>query len=199
MRLQDLIKEENKDNSSIIVVNNPSPEFSAVFGGTPSTTYGASYMKKKVSNYLSGKNVIYCDWEVGFNGALDLIKQKNPKGIITDVYGFSKGGRVAFPAINEPTVRFVGLMDPSIEGDYAKVKNIPSGKQVLMVYLKNRGWGVNTLQYAIDILGNRAIGLKNKGHSEFTTILFDYKGKPTVNSHEKGNGSRFFSLDDVNW
>ena len=191
MKLQDLIKEENKDNSSIIVVNSPSPEFSAVFGGTPSTTYGASYMKKKVSNYLSGKNVIYCDWEVGFNGALDLIRQKNPKGIITDVYGFSKGGRVAFPAINEPTVRFVGLMDPSIEGDYNSVKNIPSGKQVLMVYLKNRGWGMNTLQYAIKILGDRAIGLSNKGHSEFTTLLFDYKNGSPIKVKQSASVKKF--------
>ena len=60
-----------------------------------------------------------------------------------------------------------------------------------MVYLKNRGWGVNTLQYAIDILGERAIGLSNKGHSEFTTLLFDYKNGSPIKTKQSAPVKKF--------
>lgn len=178
MKLIDILN-EGSGSSYIIELGNPSSnEVSAVFGGTPSTKYGAAYMKKQVHEFLKNKNVIYCNWEIGFDGALGYLKTKLKNPTITAVYGFSKGGLIAWPAVNRPGVKFVGLMDPSIEGNYKKITSIPNGVTVKMQYLKKRGWGETGLNYAISILGDRAEGYSGKSHFDFPRMMFGASSKP---------------------
>lgn len=172
MKIVDLLNETAGENYIIHLVNTFSNNVCAVFGGKPSSDYGASYMKQQVHEFLKNKNVIYCDWEIGFDGALELMRTKLKNPTITEVYGFSKGGLVAWPAMNRPGVKFVGLMDPSIEGQYKNIIKIPSGVTVKMQYLKNRKWGMTGLNYAIEVLGDRAEGYDGKSHFDFPRLMF---------------------------
>ena len=191
MKLIDLLTEGENGNHIIEMGNPSSNEVSAVFGGKPSSSYGASYMKKQVQEFLKNKNVIYCDWEIGFDGALELMRTKLKNPVITSVYGFSKGGLVAWPAMNRPGVKFVGLMDPSIEGNYGKITSIPSGVTVKMQYLKKRGWGETGLNYAINILGDRAEGYVGKSHFDFPRLMFGASKASTIKTQTPEKKKKF--------
>ena len=101
-------------SSYIIDLNNPeSKNIGLVWGGTPSSTYGASFMKKQGENYFTNKNIIYSDHENSLSDIKKFIKKELGDGYtINSVSGFSKGAEKTWGEINGD-YDFVGLIDPS--------------------------------------------------------------------------------------
>ena len=101
-------------SSYIIDLNNPeSKDIGLVWGGTPSSTYGASFMKKQGENYFTNKNIIYSDHENSLSDIKKFIKKELGDGYtINSVSGFSKGAEKTWGEINGD-YDFVGLIDPS--------------------------------------------------------------------------------------
>ena len=116
-------KKESKTTNGgtfIIDINDPdSNEFTVIWGGQPSASYGAKYMKNNGgSKYFSDKNVVYSNWE----NSLETLKSMLSKNGINDykiksVSGFSAGGTQAWKHIND-NFDFVGLIDPTTKKDY---------------------------------------------------------------------------------
>ena len=98
----------------IIDLNNPSSKnIGIIWGGTPSSTYGASFMKKQGESYFTNKNIIYSDHENSVSEIKKYIKKELGDGYtINSVSGFSKGGEKTWGEINSG-YDFVGLIDPS--------------------------------------------------------------------------------------
>lgn len=156
----------------IVVKNNASNDFLLVFGGTPSRSYGAKFMKKAFNDGVGNKNYIFSDWENDIDPLLNQIKNEYPTAKIIGVIGYSKGGLKAWPAISK--YNFVGLIDPSIEGNYRQISDVPDSKKVIMTYIPKRGWGTTGLDYAIKKLGpNRAIPVKGEGHFTMPKHFFN--------------------------
>ena len=160
----------------IIDKGNSSFSFTILFGGTPSSTYGASKMKKDAGDELKGKNIIYSNWENTVDSLKDSLKKEYPEGVVEGIVGFSKGGLRAWPA-TEGNYKFVGLIDPSIEGDYKSAN--PTVSNIKMTYLKNRTWGLNGLKFAVGKLGSSNVipmeGFTHEGMvSEFVKKFKDY-------------------------
>ena len=109
--------------------NTKSNEWVIVWGGKPSTSYGAEYMVDKASSHLNCNNVIYADYQVSKQKCDEIIKKVSPNGVVTEVYGFSRGGYNAFMEIGK--VKYVWLIDPLIPQKY----DTPFGiTNVFMVY-----------------------------------------------------------------
>jgi len=144
----------------IIVKNNNSNNFAVVIGGTPSINYGAKFMKKQAGSYLDNKNVIYSDWENDVDSLIDVLQEQYPQANVKSVTGYSKGGIRAWPSVNK--FEFVGLIDPSIEGNYKQVTSV-SG-DVILTYEKGRTWGSTGLKYAKNLVPKSKHLELNVGH-----------------------------------
>jgi hypothetical protein len=104
-------------NKIISQANPDSNKWIIVWGGKPSSIYGASFMKKEMEPFLSNKfNVIYSDYENSFDKIQKFLNLKVPNNSIEAVYGFSMGGVNAFNQIGK--INFIGLIDPLIPSDY---------------------------------------------------------------------------------
>lgn len=157
-------KEEEKIQKNIKGLifqnNNPSSNnWAIVFGGTPSSKYGAKFMQSKASE-LSNLNVVFSNWENEIDFVESTLKSEFPKAKVKSVSGFSKGGLRAYPASGK--YEFVGLIDPSIEGNYKSVN--PSGTNTYMSWYPKRKWGIKSLKYAMDKLGPNNVIPINVGH-----------------------------------
>lgn len=175
----DASKEDTKRNGAndkeaeglIISKNNDNNEFMVVFGGTPSGKYGAKFMRSKFGDTKS-RNFVFSDWENTIDAVLSKLKKEIPDARINEVVGFSKGGLRAWPAVGK--YDFVGLIDPSIEGNYTSIKNVPRSANVVLTYIPNRGWGMDGLNYAIEKLGqDRSIPVTGMGHAETPKQFFN--------------------------
>jgi len=128
----------------IIEKNNNSNNFAIIIGGTPSSSYGAKFMKKQADSYLGNKNIIYSDWENNVDSLINVLREQYPQANVKSVTGYSKGGLRAWPSVNK--FEFVGLIDPSIEGNYTQVTSVNG--DVILTYEKGRTWGSKGLNYA---------------------------------------------------
>lgn len=134
---EDTPKTETKKESKtinggtyIIEMNDPdSEDITVIWGGYPSSTYGAKWMKNNGGDkYFSDRNVVYSNFE----NSLETIKSVLLKnGIenynIKSVSGFSAGGTQAWKHINDD-MDFVGLIDPTTKKDY---NSIPSNVKLI--------------------------------------------------------------------
>lgn len=168
-QLEQLVEQLKKNYSKgkretfIIDKNNSSNTFMVLIGGTPSSSYGASWMKEQVGDLLTDKNVMYSDWENTMEQNLQKLRESYPNANVSSVNGFSKGGLRAYPESGK--YRFVGLIDPSIEGNYTSV-DIKPNHNTLMIYQPGRKWGLKELRYAMEKLGKNRVVPVSKGHSE---------------------------------
>jgi hypothetical protein len=96
----------------IVDKNNNSSNYAIVFGGSPSSSYGAQFMFNKGSKILSDKNVVYSNFENSLDSVINHIKSQDPKAKITSVSGFSAGGKNAWEAATKGYK--VGLIDPVV-------------------------------------------------------------------------------------
>jgi len=126
-------KRENKSingGTYIIEMNDSnSNDITVIWGGYPSSTYGAKWMKKNGGDkYFSDKNIVYSNFE----NSLETLKENLSKNGIKDykiksVSGFSAGGTQAWKHING-NFSFVGLIDPTTKKTY---DSIPSNVKVI--------------------------------------------------------------------
>jgi hypothetical protein len=96
----------------IVDKNNNTSNYAIVFGGSPSSSYGAQFMFDKGSKILSDKNVVYSNFENSLDSVLNQIKSQDPNAKITSVSGFSAGGKNAWEAATKGYK--VGLIDPVV-------------------------------------------------------------------------------------
>lgn len=166
-------RETNLKDLIITVPNNFNKEpFAIVFGGIKYAT--PSWMKKQVSNeLLKSKPFVFVPW----NQSIGYIKDSIRNIKISSVSGFSKGGLMAYPALSDG-YSFVGLIDPSIEGNYTKV-SIPQNPNAVLIYEKGRTWGKKGLDYAISQLqksGNKEIYPVVASHENIPKLFFQRFG-----------------------
>lgn len=164
---QKIKKGSDKHSGLIFQKGNNSNNWSIVFGGTPSTSYGAKFMKNKAQGFLDSKNVVYSDWENKLSNVELTLKEKYPGAVVKSVVGYSKGGLRAYPASGK--YEFVGLIDPSIEGNYKEVS--PSSSNTILTYYGNeetrtikRKWGLSGLKHAMKLIGKQNSVPVNIGH-----------------------------------
>jgi len=130
----DIINDDDKivrieKPSYIININNPSrKKICLIWGGTPSSSYGAKYMEKEGKSFLKNKNVIYSDWENSLSQIKQILINNNLEEYkINSILGFSKGGEETWDYINSG-YEFIGLIDPSTP---IKISKIPSNVKIM--------------------------------------------------------------------
>lgn len=147
--------------------------FAVVFGGLYETE--GEWMEKKVpQELLRLKPFVFAPWE----STIESIKETIPGIKISSISGYSKGGIRAYPALSMG-FDFVGLIDPSIEGNYTDVV-VPKNSNFVLAYQSKRKWGVSTLSYAINKLKNinpNNVHAVDVGHSEFPEYFFKTFGE----------------------
>ena len=156
------------EGSLIFQQGNDSNDWGIIFGGTPSSNFGAKFLLNKSKGLLDGRNVVFSNWENTIDSVVQKLKSKYPNANVRSVSGFSKGGLRAYPASGK--YDFVGLIDPSIEGNYTSVN--PEGTNTKMIYDPRRTWGLNGLKHAMSKLGTNNIIPIKVGHSEQPTEFF---------------------------
>lgn len=111
-----------KGGTYIIDMNNPkSKDITVIWGGMPSSSYGAKFMREKATGYFNNKNVIYSNYENSLTTLKNILKQKGINNFrIKSVSGFSRGGINAWDNLNGE-YDFVGLIDPSTPTAYDKL------------------------------------------------------------------------------
>lgn len=112
------ISDKSISKSGIIIdKNNSTSNYSIVFGGFPSSNFGAKFMYEKASNILGNKNVVYSNFENSLDSVINYVKSEDPNAKIGFVAGFSAGGTNAWNAAKSGYK--TGLIDPVVP-DIAK-------------------------------------------------------------------------------
>jgi hypothetical protein len=97
--------------------NSPSSKnWTIIWGGKPSSAYGAIFMEKQAGDSFYNQNVIYADYQFTIDLCKSVISKFRKDYKIVSVYGFSRGGINAWEQIGK--VEFVGLIDPLIPKNY---------------------------------------------------------------------------------
>jgi hypothetical protein len=114
--------------SGIIVdKKNESNKYAIIFGGSPSSKYGAQFMYQQGTNIFTDKNIIYSNFENPLETVINYVKSIVPNVEITSVSGFSAGGKNAWEAAKKGYK--TGLIDPVVTGDaYSVLGSDLSGK-----------------------------------------------------------------------
>ena len=122
--------------SYIIDMNNPkSKDITVIWGGMPSSQYGAKFMKKEGKGYFDNKNVIYSNYENSLSSLKGILKSNNVKDFrIKSVSGFSRGGINVWGEL-KGGYDFVGLIDPSTPILY---KSLPNNAKMISRW---ENWG----------------------------------------------------------
>lgn len=111
-----------KGGTYIIDMKNPkSKDITVIWGGMPSSAYGAKFMREKATGYFNNKNVIYSNYENSLSTLKNILKQKGINEFkIKSVSGFSRGGINVWDNLNGG-YDFIGLIDPSTPRVYDKL------------------------------------------------------------------------------
>jgi hypothetical protein len=158
----------SSDDSIILNKGNNSNSWAIIFGGTPSSKYGAKFLYSQGKDILKDKNVAYSIWENSVGFVTETIKRKYPNAKVNSVSGFSKGGLRAYPEVGN--YNFVGLIDPSIEGNYLKYD--PSGTNTILTWKPDRTWGLKSLNHAMKLLGKNKVVNVDVIHREQPSVFF---------------------------
>lgn len=146
-----------------------SNNWTIVWGGKPSSKYGAKFMDKQADYSFYNENILFADYEFGISSCEFVIKKICKDYKIIAVYGFSRGGVNAWEQIGK--VDFVGLIDPLIP----KVYNLNFDvSKVFMLY--NSGiWDKNNkvrLEKVSAYLGNKNSKRLYMPHLEIPKLFF---------------------------
>jgi hypothetical protein len=161
-----------KGGSYIIDMKNPnSKDITVIWGGMPSSAYGAKFMREKGNTYLKNKNVIYSNYENSLQTLKNILKNNGIKDFrIKSVSGYSRGGINAWNEING-SYDFVGLIDPSTPVVY---KKLPSNVKLISRW---ENWGCcpsykKNLKAMEDIKVSQRIPSEINNHFEMPEIFF---------------------------
>ena len=128
----------------IVDKNNNSSDYAIVFGGYPSSQYGANFMQQQGSKYLKNKNVVYSNFENSLDSVINYIKSLTSNPNITSVNGFSAGGKNAWAAAKQGYN--VGLIDPVVTNDAESLLGKDLSGQLpsnIKMISKQENWGGN--------------------------------------------------------
>ena len=155
--------------------------FAIIIGGTPSSAYGAQYMKEQAekAGIISTKNIIFSNWENSTSSIKNAVKEQYPNATFSSICGYSKGGENCSGEIgNFP---FVGFIDPSLNASVLftskKQPNAPIADSSCYMIYNPSNWDKSypTLaarqRAAGPLMGKRAT-LVNKGHTDNFPLLF---------------------------
>jgi hypothetical protein len=122
--------------SYILDMNNPSSkDITVIWGGMPSSQYGAKFMKKEGKGLFTNKNVIYSNYENSLSTLKGILKNNGVKDFrIKSVSGFSRGGINVWGEL-KGGYDFVGLIDPSTPTLY---KSLPNNAKMISRW---ENWG----------------------------------------------------------
>ena len=159
--------------------------FAIIIGGTPSSKFGAAFMKKEAetAGIISNKNIIFSDWENSTESIMNTVKKDYPNATFSSFSGFSKGGENASGEIgNFP---FIGFIDPSLNASVLttskKQPNAPITNSSCYMMYNPANWDNDypTLaarqRAAGPKMGTRAT-LVNQGHGKFPVLFFQTYG-----------------------
>lgn len=127
----------DKGNFVIDTRNPKSNEYALIYGGYPSSNYGAKFMYEqgKTESKLSNKNIFYSDRELPITSVESELRKINPDAKIRSVSGFSGGGPKTIEAMNSGKYKFIGLIDPYIN---TPLNSLPNNTKMI----SNSGvWG----------------------------------------------------------
>ena len=180
IKRKDEIKSDKLFNKLGILVdikNKNSSDYAIVFGGSPSSKYGAEFMYEQGKNYLKNKNVVFSDFENSLDSVVNYIKSMDSNAKITSVSGFSAGGKNAWEAATKGYK--VNLIDPvvpnaayNILGDDLSGK-IPSNIKMIS---KQSNWGGDYRKHGenLSIIEKNNPNIKrNVSHLEMPAQFFD--------------------------
>jgi hypothetical protein len=175
-------KIENQGIDSItqegIIIKSPTnqKEYALVYGGYPSSTYGAKFMAEQGKNILSNKNVIYADKEKSIPNIEKVLQKTNPNAKITSVSGFSGGGPNTLRAMESGKYKFIGLIDPYIDKELSR---LPANTKMIS---RAKNWtGYPNVKKVLTKMENSEVSdlvdSSSYNHLEMPKIFFDrYKG-----------------------
>jgi hypothetical protein len=162
-----------KSNSYIIdIKNSKSKDFTLIWGGMPSTQYGAKFMRDQAKGYFENKNVIYSNYENSLETLKNVLKNNGIKNFrIKSVSGFSRGGINTWAQLNG-SYDFIGLIDPSTPKAYSK---LPSNTKMISRW---ENWGsVPSYQKNIKTMEQNKTSLripsKTYNHLEMPKIFYE--------------------------
>jgi LAS superfamily LD-carboxypeptidase LdcB len=141
-------REITKVNDCVIAKGSKSSEFALVYGGNPSTEWGAEKMFKLVDGILAakGKNVIYSNNENSIEVVEKTLKSKYPDAEIVSVSGFSGGGPKTLAALQSGKYRFIGLIDPYLDKPIGKLP------QTAKIMFNPSNWGGGSFDKVKEIM-----------------------------------------------
>jgi hypothetical protein len=159
--------------------------FAIVVGGTPSSKFGAAFMKKEAetAGIINNKNIIFSDWENSTESIMNTVKKDYPNATFSSFNGFSKGGENASGEISN--FPFIGFIDPSLNASVLftskKQPNAPITNSSCYMMYNPANWDNDypTLaarqRAAGSKMGTRAT-LVNQGHGKFPVLFFQTYG-----------------------
>ena len=149
-----------------------------VFGGWPAKKYGKEWMKTKLPGVVDMYDTVI--WKDYHNEYLtEAITEVNDGDFTSvDVIGFSQGGINAYRFANRSGIKlnFLGLIDPSVEGD-ASTTGFPSNSKL---FYNNDNWDkkydktyTKWRNELAEAMGVNAVEDKTIKHLDFPTKFFD--------------------------
>lgn len=156
-----------------------SKNWTIIWGGKPSSSYGYKFMQKQTGYAFENENVLYADYQVDIELCKSVISKFCRDYKLVSVYGFSRGGVNAWNQIGK--VEFVGLIDPLIPSNY----NLDFDKsKVFMLY--NLGiWdkeNQSRLQKVSEKLGTERCKRLYMPHLEIPKLFFEKYKTGRVNN-----------------
>ena len=165
----------SKQGVIIDTVNSSSNEYGLVYGGTPSSKYGAKFMYEQGASILN-KNMIYANNEIPISSIEQELKSINPNGKIKSVSGFSGGGPKTIEAMNLGKYDFIGLIDPFISQVYT---SLPSN--VKMISRGNNWSGYPSVRDVLNKMESAGtselIASNSYNHNSMPEVFFKKYGK----------------------
>lgn len=167
--------------SYVITRGNESFDFALIYGGNPSSQWGAEKMYKLVDGILAGKgkNVIYSNNENSIGQVQKTLTERFPNAKIVSVSGFSGGGTKAISALKTNNYKFVGLIDPYLT---APILDLPKNSEIMF---RPENWGgkeaFNTVKQIMNQMKDSSSdkvknGIVNISHSDMPTAFFSKYG-----------------------
>lgn len=164
-------------NKSGVIIDKrtDSPDYSLVYGGTPSNKYGAQFMYDKGKNILN-KNVIYANNEITISQIENQLASVDSKGKIVSVSGFSGGGPKTLEAMDSGKYKFIGLIDPFIK---SVRQSLPSNAKMIS---RGNNWtgypSVKNILNSMEAAGTSELVAANSyNHNSMPEIFFQKYGQ----------------------
>lgn len=171
---KDSLQTIKKDNIIIDTKDNTSETYALIYGGYPSSQYGAKFMYDEGKQYIK-RNVVYADKELSIESVENELKKINPNAKIDSVSGFSGGGSNTLRALDSGKYKFIGLIDPYITSERT---SLPSNVKMIS---RSENWtGYPNVKKVL-------AKMENSGESEKVGNSYNHEKMPEIFFQKYGN------------